>query len=257
MSEQATPHYYNAVVVDTLTQVMTDTYVEHEKEVGLSAREDWRNYGIELMYLYQFIRGLEGAVIVQVLGQEGTGKSAGARTLDPNTTMYLNQDKKPLTFDPDGEMYPNDAPQGKSNSKANYKECIPAKNSAGKVEVWTPIRNAIQYAYDRKKPDEKFVVFVIGHVDVYEGTDGLKRERLRVLGKAANKLNIEGSIVYTFYSKVDPTAASRVDRYKLTMHNSGFNTARVPMGKFDDVEEIPNNLQLIIDRINNKQKINN
>lgn len=252
-----TPHRYNAVVVDTLTQVMTDTYVQHEKEVGLSAREDWRNYGIEVMYLYQFVRSLQGAIIVQVLGLEGTGKSAGARTLNPATTMYLNQDKKPLTFDVTETMYPNDRPQGQSNSLGNYKECVAVKNTAGKIEVWTPIRAAIQYAYDNRVEEEKFVVFMVGHIDTYESTEGVKKERMRVLGKAANKLNIEGSIVYTFYSKVDPTAARRPDKYKLTMHNSGFNTARVPMGIFDDVEEIQNDYQIILDRVNKKVSSNN
>lgn len=212
----------------------------------------WRDYGVEVLYLYSFIRSLPGAVIVQIIGPEGTGKTVGAMTLNPSTTMYLNVDRKELTFTDWEVNYPNDRPQGQSNSVANYKEPLPEKNAKGKLEVWTPIRKAIQYAYDNRVEGEKFVVFVLAHPEVYKGANGLEKERLRVLGKIATKLNIEGSLVYSFYTKIDMTGASRKDKYKLTMHNSGSNTARVPMGKFDDVEEVPNDYQLILNKINNR-----
>lgn len=183
-----------------------------------------------------------------------TGKTVGAGYLDPNATMYLNMDKKPLTFADADDKYPNDRAQGMSNSLGNYKEVLPEKNDKGKVEVWSVIRKAIQYAYDNRviNPDpkkDKFVVFVLGHTEVFKGANGEERERLLTLGKQASKLNIEGSLIYCFYTKVDPTAPTRADKYKLTMHNSGFNTARVPMGKFDDLEEMPNNYQIILDKI--------
>lgn len=249
-------HKYNAVVLDTLNQAMNDTYVEYMKEQGNPSFDVWRDYGVEALYLYSYIRSLKGAIIVQIIGLEGTGKTVGAMTLNPATTMYLNVDRKELTFTGWEENYPNDREQGKSNSLANYKEPIPEKNAKGKMEVWTPIRAAIQYAYDNRVEDEKFVVFVLAHPEVYKGANGIEKEKLRVLGKMATKLNIEGSLTYSFYTKIDPTAALRKDKYRLTMHNSGYNTARVPMGKFDDVEEISNDYQLILDKINNK-KVNN
>lgn len=245
---------YTAVVVDTINQAMNDTYVEYQHEFGRPGFDIWRDYSVEVLYLYQFIRGLPGAIIVQVLGREGTGKTVGAGFLNPGNTMYLNIDRKPLTFADAEDKYPNDKPQGVSNSVGNYKEVLPAKNEKGKVEIWTPIRAAIQYAYDNRVRSEdskkdKFVVFVLAHTEVFKGADGVERERLLTLGKQATKLNIEGSLIYCFYTKVDNTAPTRADKYKLTMHNSGFNTARVPMGKFDDIEEMPNNYQVILDKI--------
>lgn len=245
---------YTSVVVDTINQAMNDTYVEYQHEFGRPGFDIWRDYGVEVLYLYQFIRSLKGALIVQVLGKEGTGKTVGAGFLDSNATMYLNLDRKPLTFADADDNYPNDRPQGTSNSLGNYKEVLPEKNEKGKMEVWSVIRKAIQYAYDNRIVDadpkkDKFVVFILGHTEVYKGANGIESERLLTLGKQATKLNIEGSLIYCFYTKVDPTAATRVGRYKLTMHNSGFNTARVPMGKFDEVEEIPNNYKMILDKI--------
>lgn len=242
-------HQYNAVIIDTINQAMNDTYVEYQHEFGKPGFDIWRDYGVEPLYLYQYIKSLKDAVITQIIGQEGSGKTVGARTLDPSKTMYLNVDRKPLTFTNADDMYPNDVPQGKSNSLANYKEVIPQINEKKKIEIWTPIRQAIQYAYDNRTNEKKFVVFVLAHPEVYKGANGVEQERLRVLGKMATKLNIEGSVIYSFYSKVDPTAPTRPQRYKLTMHNSGFNTARVPMGAFDEVEEIPNDFQLIMDVI--------
>lgn len=251
MSEAKQPHRYSAVILDTMTQVLNDTYTEYQHDKGKPGFDEWRDYGVEPLYFYQFIRTLPGAIIVQVLGTEGTGKTVGAGTLDPSKTMILNQDKKPLTFANAEDKYPNDRPQGQSNSLANYKEVMPEKVGT-KTEVWTPIRKAIQYAYDNRVEGEKFLIFVLAHTEVYKGANGIERERLKMLGKMGTKLNIEGSVSYTFYSKVDPTGATKADRYKLTMHNSGFNTARVPMGIFDDVEEISNDYQLIMDKINNK-----
>lgn len=241
-------HEYNAVVVDTINQGMTDTYVDYQHEFGKPGFDVWRDYGVEVLYLYSYIRSLKDAMIVQVVGLEGSGKTVGARTLDPSKTMYLNVDRKPLTFTNNEETYPNDAPQGKSNSLANYKEIIPEKNEKGKVEIWTSIRKAIQYAYDNRTNDKKFVVFILAHSEVFKGGNGVEHERLRILGKSASKLNIEGSLIWCFYTKVDPTVP-KSQKYKLTMHNSGFNTARAPMGAFDDIEEIPNDFQLIMDVI--------
>lgn len=253
MSEETKiPHRYNAVVLDTISQVMTDVYVQDQKDTGTVERTKWRDYGVELMFLYQFIKSLNGSVICQIIGREGSGKTVGARTLNPATTMYLNQDKKPLTFTDAEDMYPNDRPQGQSNSLANYKEVMPEINEKKVIEVWTPIRKAIQYAYDNRIEEEKFVVFIVAHVEVYKGANGLEYEKLKTLGHAANKLNVEGGVVWSFYTKVDPTLP-RGQRNKLTMHNSGFNTARVPMGKFDEVDEIANDYQLILNKINNKQ----
>lgn len=246
-------HKYNAVVLDTLTQVINDTYTEHLKTQGKLGHDEWRDFGVEILNLYMFIRSLSGAVIVQVLGSEGTGKTVGARTLNPETTMYLNQDKKPLTFLNAEEMYPNDKPQGDSNSLANYKEALAALHpTTKKLDIWHVIHKAIQYAYDNRVEGEKFVVFVLAHTEVYKGANGIERERLRVIGRQATRLNIEGSLSYTFYSKIDPTGLTRADKHKLAMHNSGFNTARVPMGLWDDVEEIPNDFQAIMDKINHK-----
>jgi hypothetical protein len=239
---------YECVVLDTLNQPMNDVYVEHMKDKGNPTFDKWRDYGVEVLTLYTFIRNLPGAVLVQITGKEGTGKTVGARTLNPQTTMYLNADRKPLTFAGAEDMYPPDGEPGMSNSLANYKEIVPRRNGYGKVEPWTPIMEAIQYAYDNRA-HKKFVVFVLAHTEVYKGANGIENEKLRVLGNMATKLNIEGSLVWAFYTKVDPIAMPRSAKYKLTMHNSGFNTARSPMGVFDEVEEIPNDFKLILDVI--------
>lgn len=62
---------YTAVVVDTINQAMNDTYVEYQHEIGKPGFDIWRDYSVEVLYLYQYIRSLKGAIIVQVLGREG------------------------------------------------------------------------------------------------------------------------------------------------------------------------------------------
>ena len=199
----------------------------------------WYDFGAELLDLYDWIKSLDDVVLVQVLGLEGTGKTVGAKYLDPETTQYLNADKKPLSFFGARKMYRD--------------KITPEQRERGlTVNLRTPnsyddVKAAIEATWRKRRGT--LVVFVLGHIETYNIPNGGQGQRLKVLGKMATKLGIEGlNTVHTYYTKIDLAyQPNDPQRYKLEPFNSGYNTARSPEGFWDG--DILNNYQLILERI--------
>lgn len=222
---------YRTVVIDTINQIQNDLYVQLLNNKSKATFDDWKDFGIEILDLYSFIKSMPNTIPVQVLGYEGTGKTVGGSYLDPSETVWLNADKKPLTFFGARGMYPPD------NSKKNYKVVT------GYDEV------KLQLSAIANKSKEPLIVFILGHLEDYKSENGSIRQRLKVLGKMATKHNIEGALSHTYYTHIDTLVdAMSPERYKLSTANSGSNTARSPQGYWDKMY-IPNNYQLIVDKI--------
>lgn len=231
--------YYSSVVLDTLNSIQNNKFVEYMREKGKPGFDEWRDYGVEVLDLYTYAKGL-GIDIVQILGKEGSGKTVGAYTLDPLQTLYLNADDKPLTFPNAQKSY---YWSGDNKTSPNHKV----------VRDYESVKTYLKAAVSKLHPDAKgrLTLFVIAHIDVYKNNTQ-DAERLRVLGKMATKLNIEGSVIHTYYTWVDPNMSLKdSERYKLLTRNTGFNTGRTPMQMWDEETEskIPNDFKLILDRI--------
>lgn len=171
-------------------------------------------------------------VIVQVLGYEGTGKTVGGSFLNPEETAWFNTDGKPLSFFGARSMYPPD------NSKLNYKE----------YSQYEQVKAGLAAIHGKRKGT--LIVFVLGHIEDFKGELGETRQRLKVLGKMATKLGIEGlNVSHTYYTKINAILDHNdPNRYQLTVANSGANTARSPQGYWKEYS-IQNNYQTIVDKI--------
>jgi len=223
---------YRSIILDTINGVQNKLYLRHLKDVGKANYDMWRDYGTEILDLYDWMKRLDDVVLVQVLGHEGTGKTVGGSFLNPEETAWLNADGKPLTFFGARNKYPID------NSKKNYKE----------VEDYETVKKQIFGIHGKRKGT--LIIFINGHIEDYKAEAGEIRQRLRILGKMATKLGVEGlNLSHTYYTKVDANLPhTDVNRYKLTTANSGYNTARSPQGYWEQYE-ISNNYQTIVDRI--------
>lgn len=222
---------YRSCVIDTISAPQNEAYRTINKGKMTTVHE-WKDYGWEVYDLYNNIKKLPDTKIVQVLGLEGTGKTVGGKYLDPNTNAWINADGKPLSFFGARQMYPED------NSKKNYSE----------KETYDDIYKNLLALHAKRRGT--FIVFILGHLDMYKGANELIYQRLRVLGKQATKLGIEGLNVFaTYYTKIKPgLPANDPTRYQLSVSSSGYDTARTPEG-YHDEPEIPNNYQLIVDKI--------
>lgn len=223
---------YRSLILDTINGLQNKLHLRLLGDKGKANYDDWRDYGTDILDLYDFIKRLPDTVIVQILGYEGTGKTVGGSKLDPNETVWLNSDSKPLSFFGARQMYPVD------NSKRNY----------ANVESYDDVKAYITKVHAKRKGT--FVVFVLGHIEDYKGTNEQMRQRLKILGKMATKLGVEGiNVSHTYYTKINSSLDHNdANRYKLTVANSGLDTARSPQGYWKSFE-ILNNYQTIVDKI--------
>lgn len=227
------PSKYRTIVLDTVNALQNNLYQDMMAGKGnKGSYDEWKDFGLEIYELYNYIKKLPDTVLVQILSYEGGGKTVGGKYLDPSTNVWLNADAKPLSFSGARQMYPVD------NSLKNYLV----------VETYDETKSKIKAIHEKRKGT--LIVFSLGHIEDFKSENNLMRQRLKVLGKQATKLGIEGLNVFsTLYGKIDPNiSALDFSRYKLTTMNSGFNTARTPEGYWDGVE-IPNNYQIVVDKI--------
>lgn len=222
---------YRSCIIDTISAPQNTLYKKINQD-KLTTYDMWKDFGWEVYNLYDEIKNLPDTLIIQVLGKEGSGKTVGGKFLNPEDNVWINSDAKPLSFFGARSMYPDD------NSRKNY---IVATD-------YDTIKSKVKAIHAKRKGT--FIVFILGHIEDYKGQYDLINQRLRVLGKQATKLGIEGLNVFaTFYTKVNAGLdLTNPERYKLMAFNDGLNTARSPEGYFS-TKEIPNNYQLISDRI--------
>lgn len=229
MSTATASPKYDIVMVDTINQLQNDLYVKLLKDKGKATFDDWKDYGTEILFLFKTIRELPNTEIILILGYEGTGKTVGGRNLDPSTTLWLNCDKKQLSFSGGNKKY--------NSTTGNYRE----------TSTYEEAKNAIIYAANnRANPKFPLLVFILGHIEDYKVANEGTRQRLKVIGKMATKLNIEGAVVHTYYTQVE-VEGDKVF-YKLMTSTNGFNTARSPMDMFPE-KIIDNDFTIIRDRI--------
>lgn len=219
---------FDCVVLDTINEIQNQLYVKLLKQKGKATYDEWKDYGVEILHLLHFIKQ-SGAIPVFILGYEGTGKTMGARTLDASKTLYLNSDLKPITF----------------KNKSGYKRGV----NYAEPKTYDDVKKFIKLAQQtRDEGDPPLVVFIMGHIETYRGPDDEMRERLKVLGKMATRLNLEGAVVHTYYTDVDRDEQEPDLIWGLTTQNSGYNTARSPEGYFEEFR-IPNDLSVILNKI--------
>lgn len=192
-------------------------------------RDKWRDFGVDIYMLMENIKKLDGAEIVLVLGYEGSGKSFGIKGLDPNKTMWLHTDKKGITFK-----------GGRQNYKKEYKNYFDTE-----LNTYDDVFKYVKGCYNKRDTSVPFVVFLLGHIEDYK-VETQVRQRLKVLGNLATKMNIEGSVTHCYYTYVNKNGNNL--EYKLRTVNTGFNTGRSLEGMFTS-ELIDNNFQLILDGI--------
>jgi hypothetical protein len=222
---------YEVVVVDTLNSIQTDLYMSLLDEKTMVSRDKWKDFGVEVYMLYEKIKSIKGHII-QILGKEGSGKSYGIKYLNPETTLWIHTDRKPITFKGGNKVW---KPENR-----NFTE-VP--------RTFKEIMERIVMANEKKlNPDQPLYVFILGHIEDYKGADDAVHQRLKLLGSMATKMNVEGGLVNSLYTNVTWTGDKL--EYKLDTKSSGFNTARTQEDLFP-TRLIDNNFQLIVDALKN------
>jgi hypothetical protein len=215
-----------SICVDTLTAIQNEAYLRNSRKPG---HDEWLDYGKDI---YVFILDLQarGFEMILILGEPGTGKSSGMRTLTPGTNLWYNADNKnPVWTGGKAEYGSKMAPRAPYHVIPNdYSQVIDHLDKGLSSGMFETNRYA----------------FLTGHIEQYKS--GMQTlERLKTLGKLATKMQLEGKLESVFYSRVKKDGAKST--YILETQNNGYNTARSPMDLFEP--EIPNDYQMILDKL--------
>jgi len=214
------------------------------------------------------------ATSIQVLGQPGSGKTYSLRNLDPKSTLYINCDKKSMTFRGWKSKYNKENKNYVASSDANQiMSFIQAVNSSRPdikcivVDTISSIMSDKEMSERKKKNfdkwldyageiydlyslanneslrDDLFIIF-LGHTETYQDNH-VTKQRLLTGGNKLTKLNIEGKLSYTLYTDIDFEDGK--PSYSFLTQSDGTNTARSSDGCFE--YKIPNDLATAIQRI--------
>lgn len=225
MPEETKRPKIRSIVVDTLTAIQTDEWM---RSISKPGHDEWMDMGKDI---YNFVANLKskGFECLYILGEPGTGKSSGMRTLAPGTNIWYNADKKNPVWAGGKEQY------GKKTAPIAPYHIIPSSYS----DIISHLNALPKEAFHEDR-----YAFLLGHLEQFKS--GVQTmERLKTLGKVATKMQLEGGAETVLYSRVKMESGKPT--YILETQNNGYNTARSPQGLFEGT--IPNDYNLVIEKL--------
>lgn len=218
--------------------------------------------------------------LIAIVGASGSGKSTSLRTLDAEKTFIINVASKPLPFRGWRTKY---TLWNKENPNGNFVNTsdvatiskILSYIDAKRPEITTVVIEDAQYlmgfeAMDRAKEKgfekftdiaQKFYSILKASISMRDnlnvvvtchseniGTPDDPSFKIKTLGKMIdNTITVEGLFTYVLFTDVSRDADNKTT-YSFITHSDGSNTAKSPLGCFEE-DKIPNDLQYVIDQI--------
>lgn len=206
-----------------------------------------------------------------IIGQSGAGKTYGARTLNPETTAFINVENKPLPFKNKftkhyrlpkyQDVYKQLIECGKDSSvevivldslsayfDALVLECRATKKG---FDVWNMYNDEIDKLLDIIKRIPKEMI-ITGHYEILN-IEGNTEKRVKVKGKEREGM-IEKDFTIVMYADKKFDSDKNKFEYYLELAGEGLS-AKCPPDIFgEDVYKIQNDYKFIIDTINEFKK---
>lgn len=216
------------ICIDTLTAIQERELVNEKKKPG---HDQWRDYGVTVVKFVDTLKIL-GFEVVLVLGEPGTGKSTGMKTLPEGTNIWYNADYKNPTW---------------KGGRANYGKIASPKAPFHMLpQSYQEIIDHLKKGLDAGMFEEERIAFVTGHTETYRSGKET-RVRLKTLGQLANKMQVEGKMEVVLYSKVVENDETGNNEFVLYTQNDGTNTARSNEGMLEGI--IPNDYNDIVNKM--------
>ena len=210
-------------------------------------------------------------MIIGIMGDSGSGKTTAFRNIDPKTTMYVDCDKKGLSwkgwkkdFNEESRNYlvtdkPNTARAmlkkvNEDPAFAHIKNIVfdtinglmvadEMRRSKEKgYDKWQDLATCIYYLVDDAlvvRPDLN--VFFIAHTQTDMDDTGYKFTHIKTSGKKLDKIVLESKFSTVLLAKC-------VDGKYLFETQSEKSTAKSPLGMFEN-REIPNDINIVLKAI--------
>ena len=209
--------------------------------------------------------------VICIAGESGTGKTTSMRNLDPNTTLYIDCDKKGLSwkgwkqqFSGEKKNYlVTDFPQvalqalRKVNEQDSMKHIrVVVVDTLNGLMVADEMRRTKEKGYDKWQDlaqsiydlvdysltmrDDVTVVFV-AHTQTDHDDNGYMFTRIKTSGRKLDKITVESKFSTVLLSKC-------IDGRYVFETQANFSTAKSPMGAFPE-KEIDNDITAVIEAL--------
>jgi len=215
--------------------------------------------------------------LVGIVGETSTGKSTSIKHLNPDETYIINVAKKELPFKGSEKMY--------NTEKKNYKEVDDALEIARLLKTisdkashikniviedsnyimgFNMVAKATETGYQKfslmakdmvdlfrtaRTLREDIIVFYFTHPEVIEDSGEIIGYKIKTAGKLIdNQVLLEGLMTVCLYTFVEEQKDGTANYSFVTNRFRKF-PAKSPSGMFDEIK-IPNNLQLVVDKVN-------
>ena len=211
------------------------------------------------------------AKVIGVMGEPGSGKTTAMRNLDPETTFYIDSDRKGLNWKGWREQYNADKKNywasdsfsvvsgllRKINEQDQFKHIkvvvidtingmmvaeemrILAMQSGDKRSAWTDLASngwaLINLALDLR---DDLTVIILAHAETISDDNGIVRTRIKTNGRKLEKLVLESKMNTVVW------AVRQDGKYKFILSADG-STCKVPLGAFD-TDECENDITIVL-----------
>lgn len=202
--------------------------------------------------------------VICIAGESGSGKTTSMRNLDPETTMYIDCDKKGLSWKGWRSQYNGDK---KNYLKTDFPQvALQALKKIDKEEQYKHIRvvvvdtiNGLMIADEMRRCKEKgydkwqdlaqsiydlidyaltmrddVTIIFVAHTQTDHDDNGYMFTRIKTSGRKLDKITLESKFSTVLLSKC-------VDGKFLFETQANFSTAKTPMGAFAE-KEIDNDI---------------
>ena len=215
--------------------------------------------------------------LIGIVGATGTGKSTAIKHLDPKTTYIINVAKKELPFKGSEKLYNKENRNYKEVSKApeitallktisdealhiktiviedsNYImgfNIVSKATEVGYTKFSIMARDMVELLQKARELRPDLTIFYISHPETIEDAGEIIGYKIKTAGKLIdNQIVMEGLMTICLYTHVEEDKDGGVSYYFLTNRFRKY-PAKSPDGMFEDIK-IPNNLQLVLDKVN-------
>ena len=199
------------------------------------------------------------AKVIGIFGESGSGKTTSMRNLDPNTTFYIDCDKKGLSWKGWKEQYNDKKPNywktdfvetvdnllDKINSEEKFKDIkVVVIDTLNGLMVADEVRRMKEKGYDKwldlaqciwtlldkmYELRDDLTIIVVCHSQTQKEDDGYTFTRIKTSGKKLDKLSIETKLTTVLYATV------KDGRY-VFLTRADNSTAKTPLGAFTETE---------------------
>ena len=210
-------------------------------------------------------------MIIAIMGESGSGKTTSFRNLDPKTTIYMDCDKKGLSWKGWRNDYNSDKKNYFADDHANIAKLLLQKVNTDKeykhiktvvidtlngIMVADEMRRSKEKGYDKwldlaasvydtvdyaltMRPDVN-VIFT-AHTQTDHDDNGYMFTRIKTSGRKLDKIVLESKFPVVLHAKV-------VDGKHIFETQADFSTAKTPLGAFEE-KQIDNDITKVLDAL--------